>query len=408
MSAGPLQVATRENKAQENNWSKSTVIIAGPSLVTLIPMLAAPAMPLMAERFATDGDGTMFAQLVMTLPAIALILAAPIAGILAEKFGRRAIMLCGLGMFALSGGAALVLDHPSALIASRLLLGAAGGVILTGSLALAGDYPAGGPRERLLGFIVAGSSIMAVVALVGGGYMVARWGWRMPFSLYLLGLPVLLMAAFSLKPHRHPRYETDHLPSPIRTLWPIYLLASMLTVGMFMPSIQGPFLLLRHGINSAGVQSLIIAACSLVAALSAASYGVIGRYLNSPGVLLMTALCFGAGALGMSMAHDGMTIAMASAVMGIGAGLVEATCATLIMARVPLAMRSRALGLLLSAIFFGQFLNPWVVGPLRALFGIDGAFRAIGVLFFLLALAIATGKIVPGRMRIQPQQTQPT
>jgi len=403
MSVGALHI-----RAQDNTWEKSAVIIAGPSLVTLIPMLAAPAMPLMAARFSSGGDGTLFAQLVMTLPAIALILAAPIAGILAEKLGRRMIMLCGLGVFALSGGAALILDHPLALIASRLILGAAGGVILTGSLALAGDYPAGGPRERLLGFIVAGSSVMAVVALVGGGYMVERWGWRMPFSLYLLAIPVLLMAAFNLKPHAHATPDSHHLPSPLRSLWPIYLLASMLTVGMFMPSIQGPFLLLRHGIDSAEVQSLIIAACSLVAALSAASYGVLGRYLNSPGVLLITALCFSVGAIGMSIASDAIAIGVASAVMGIGAGLVEATCATIIMAKVPVAIRSRALGLLLSAIFFGQFLNPWVVGPLRILFGIDGAFKAIGIVFFLLALAIATGKIVPGGMRIRPQHMQST
>jgi len=403
MSAEALHVAARKN-----TWVKSAVIIAGPSLVTLIPMLAAPAMPLMAARFAMGGDGTMFAQLVMTVPAVALILAAPIAGILAEKLGRRTIMLCGLGMFTLAGATALVVDHPLVLIASRLLLGAAGGVILTGSLALAGDYPAGGPRERLLGFIVAGSSVMAVLALLGGGWMVTQWGWRMPFSLYLLGLPVLLIAAFSLDRHIHAPPVTRNLPSPLSSLWPIYLLASMLTVGMFMPSIQGPFLLTLYGIDNAGIQSTIIAACSLVAALSAASYGVIGRYLNSPGVLLMTSVCFGAGALGMSIARDAMTIGAASAVMGVGAGLVEATCATIIMSRTPVAMRSRAVGLLLSAIFFGQFLNPWVVGPLRALFGIDGAFKAIGLLFFLLSLAIAAGKIVPGRMRASRQHTQST
>jgi len=401
-AAEPVQIAILEN-----TWIKSVVIISGPSLVTLIPMLAAPAMPLMAAHFGVGGDGTMFAQLVMTAPAVALILAAPIGGILAEKFGRRMIMLCGLGMFTLSGSAALALDHPFALIASRLLLGTAGGIILTGSLTLAGDYPAGGPRERLLGFIVTGSSVMAILALVGGGHMVAQWGWRMPFSLYLLGLPVLFVAIFSLRANTHNTHHTNEHSFPILTLWPIYLLASILTIGMFMPSIQGPFLLVLYGIDSSKIQSTIIAACSLIAALSAASYGFIGRYLNSPGVLLMTTLCFGVGAIGMSIARDAIAIGAASAVMGIGAGLVEATCATIIMAKVPSAMRSRAVGLLLSAIFFGQFLNPWVVGPLRILFGIDGAFKAIGILFLLLALIIATGKIVPGTIHVNRHQIHP-
>ena len=87
----------------------------------------------------------------------------------------------------------------------------------------------------------------------------------------------------------------------------------------------------------------------------------------------------------MALSHQLLPIGIASAVMGVAAGLVEATSATLILRRVPEHARGPAVGLLLSAIFLGQFLNPWVVDPLRHAYGIQGAFVAVGVAFLVLA-----------------------
>ena len=386
-----MRAATLDINAAENTVLKSIVLVAGPTMVVLIPMAAAPAMPAMAVHFAGSGNGALFAQMVMTIPAIILILAAPIAGIVSELIGRRTVMLLGFALFVLSGGAGLFVDSEWALIASRLLLGAAGGAIQTSSLALVSDYPPGGPRERLLGFMVAGSSAMAVAALTVGGHMVDLWGWRAPFTLYLAGIPVFLLAMFSIKPHSHAGGREHNLFAPVRILWPIYVLAALLTVGMFMPSIQGPFLLAQRGVASAEVQGTVAAACALVAAVSAASYGYIVRYVSPRRLLMVTAFLFGVGAIGMARVDGIVTMGSASALMGIGAGLVEASCATLIMARCSSEMRSRALGLLLSAVFFGQFLNPWIVAPLRNWFGIEGAFMAVGLLFLVLAFAIGCG-----------------
>lgn len=389
-----MRAATLEVNTAENNVLKSTVLVAGPTMVVLIPMAAAPAMPAMAAHFAGGGDGALFAQLVMTIPAVLLILVAPLAGVLAEVIGRRAVMLLGFALFVLAGGAGLIVDSQWTLIVSRLLLGAAGGAIQTSSLSLVSDYPSGGPRERLLGFMVAGSSVMAVAALTVGGHMVDLWGWRAPFLLYLAGIPAFFLAIFSVKSHLHSSSREHNLLAPIRVLWPVYLLAALFTVGMFMPSIQGPFLLEQRGIRSAEVQGSVAAACALIAAISAASYGFLVRYISPRSLLMITAALFGIGAIGMATLNGVIPIGGASAMMGIGAGLVEATCATIIMARAPSEMRSRALGLLLGAIFFGQFLNPWLVAPLRSCFGIGGAFIAIGCFFIALAVVIACGAVL--------------
>ena len=380
----------------EHDLGKACIVIAGPTLVTLIPMAAAPALPAMAAKFAPSfgGDGALFAQLVMTVPALMLILAAPLAGILCERIGRRAVLLASLLLFTVTGAGALITPDAMSLMVCRVLLGIAGGGMLTVCLSLAADFPEGGPRERLLGFAVAGASSLAALVLVGGGRLVDELGWRAPFAFYLLGIPALLVASIAVR--RDAASDGGRAPAVgtwLRPLWWLYLTAVVLSIGMFMPSIQGPFLLVTEGITSAETQGTVAAACSVVAALSSASFGWLVRIIRPSGILVLIACCFGAGGLVMALSHGVLTIGAGSALMGVAAGLVEATSATVILSRVSEHSRAPAVGLLLSAIFLGQFLNPWAVDPLRSAFGIHGAFIAVAVAFLAMAVVLAVGHV---------------
>jgi MFS family permease len=367
--------------------AKAATVLCGPTLVTLIPMGAAPALPAMAQHFGgvAGHDGAFFAQLVMTLPAAAMICAAPLVGMFVERRGRRSTLILAFLLFALAGMAALVLPDAWSLLASRLLLGCAGGAILTICLALAGDFPEGGVRERLLGFAVAGASGLAALMMVGGGGLVDQLGWRAPFAAYALGLPAALLAWAAVRDERSPTAALSGLTKPLLQLWPLYGTAVLLAIAMFMPAIQGGFLMQAEGVTSAATQGLVAAACAVVATLSSASFGWLVGWLRPVRLLAVLGLLFGAGALLMAAGHGLPAVAGGAAVMGVAAGLVEATMATIILARTPVPMHSRAMGLLLSAIFLGQFLNPWAVDPLRQRFGIHGAFVGVGVV--LLALA---------------------
>ncbi len=181
----PAEAANGQARAR--TW----VVILGPSLVSFVPMAMAPALPRMAEHFAGERDGALFAQLVMTVPAVLLIVSATLAGMLAERIGRRRVLIAALLLFILAGTAGLYAPDANTLIASRLLLGLAGGAVLTSSLSLAGDFPEGGARERVLGFAGAGGAAGAIVALNAGGSLVDAFGWRGPFALYALGLVAL-------------------------------------------------------------------------------------------------------------------------------------------------------------------------------------------------------------------------
>ena len=156
---------TQRPRTIAEDRARTWVVILGPSL---------------AEHFAGQRDGALFAQLVMTVPAVLLIVSATLAGLIAERIGRRRVLVAALVLFVLAGTAGLYAPDATTLIASRLLLGLAGGAVLTSSLSLAGDFPEGGARERVLGFAGAGGAAGAIVALNAGGWLVDTAGWRGP------------------------------------------------------------------------------------------------------------------------------------------------------------------------------------------------------------------------------------
>ena len=378
----------------EHTAAKTFVAVAGPSLISLVPMAVAPALPAMAERFAHGGDGALFAQMVMAVPALMIIVAASLSGFLAERMGRRTVLLSALLLYALAGLACLFVPDSRTLIAARLVLGFAAGAIMTSSLSLVADFPPGPVRDRVLGFASAGAAFMAVLALTLGGVLVEAFGWRGPFILYALSLPILAVAVHAVQSQvRSPSDPKAGRRRVLPLLWPVYLLTLVLTVGLFMPGIQGPFLLQVEGITNAATQGMILASYSLTAAVVAACYGRIAGMLSMRARIAVAALGLGLGGMAMALLHGGpLTLALGCAITGAGAGLVEPVTVSLVLQRAPVALQTRAIGLLLSAVFLGQFLNPLVVNPLRSSLGIHGAFIAVGVVFLALsALALLGG-----------------
>lgn len=371
----------------------AAVCIGGPALVSLIPMAAAPAMPAMASRFAAGGDGQLFAQMIMTAPAVMLIIAAPIAGMIAARFGRRVTLLASLILYVIGGAGVLLIDSSTSLIALRLLLGVAGGGLLTASLALIGEHFEDEARERVLGYATSVSSLVAAGALMFGGALVDWLGWRAPFGLYLLGVPIFFAAWTVIRPsvrvvREDLADEVGHV-GQLAPMLPYYLLLMLLTVGMFTPAIQVGFVLEARGTTSAALQGTIIAATSLVAMVSAGGYGFLRRWLSVHAVLAADALSMGIGILVIGFAPSAPVIVLGCAIVGIGAGMSEPAIASLIFDRTPAWVHALAMGLIVSALNLGQFVNPLVMAPLRVHFGVHVAFAALGTTLTMVALFIA-------------------
>jgi MFS family permease len=139
----------------------------------------------------------------------------------------------------------------------------------------------------------------------------------------------------------------------------------------------------------------IVSASSIVAIFAAAFYGSIRRVFGLTSVLALIMASFGAGIFLMAVLPGAAKI-IGSAIVGVGAGCAEATIASAILLKSPDRVHGRALGVMVSALFLGQWLNPWVFAPVRGAIGLYGAFVAVGVAFALLAAALLAWRVWRG------------
>lgn len=374
---------------RDAGWLVAAVCIAGPALVALIPMAAAPALVAMAQHFGANADSQLFSQIVMTLPAAMLVASAPVAGWLAGRIGQRAVLLASLVLYIIGGAGVLLVDSRSALLVLRLLLGIAGGGVLTSCLGLIGDHFSGHRRERVLGYATSVSSLLAGLALIYGGRLVDLGGWQAPFALYLLGVPTLLVSWFVIRNAAlAPEDAAEKGVAAARDLahvWPYYALLILLTLGMFTPSIQGGFVLAARGMGSAETIGAVIASTSFVAMITAWAFGYLRRWIGLHGFLVLDALSMGCGILLIGLSSEVWMVFLGCALVGIGAGMSEPATASLLFRRTGPAVHALAMGLIVSALNAGQFLNPLLFDPLRRGMGVSGAFVALGLVFLVVA-----------------------
>jgi MFS family permease len=116
-------------------------------------------------------------------------------GSLADKFGRRLILLFGIGIFVAASFRAGFADSGEALIFARVLQGIGGAMVLPTSLSLVNANFTG--KERGIAFAVWGSTIGAMVAVgpVIGGWLATNLSWNWAF---LVNVPIGLLIMLGL------------------------------------------------------------------------------------------------------------------------------------------------------------------------------------------------------------------
>jgi EmrB/QacA subfamily drug resistance transporter len=169
---------------------------------------------------ASTGEAERASWIVVSY-LIASTVAAPIYGRLGDQYGRRRLMIVGIGIFMAASLLCAFCTSIEALTAARVLQGLGGGGLMTLSQALVGEAIPPRERARYQGYL-AGVGISAnAFGPVAGGFMAQHLGWQ---SIFLINLPLGLIAAvltLRLPSHPHPagRWQID--------IWGIVLFAGL-------------------------------------------------------------------------------------------------------------------------------------------------------------------------------------
>ncbi|MDB5393739.1 MAG: transporter [Rhodospirillales bacterium] len=373
-------------------WMAVGIMLSGGFMLALVVSAMSPVAALAAKYFDKNGDGDLVAQMIVTAPAIGVILGGPLCGWLIARFGSKRFLLVALAIFGVAGSAGLYLDKAAILLVTRFLLGLATSGIVTAMITMISEHFTPDARARILGYQSATGALSGVAAIFVAGELGRVGGWRAPFGLYLLAFPVLILGAIYL-PATGRRLQTVTRKAAVETgqllrLWPIYLMIIPMFVAVYMPNIQVSFLLRDDGISDPGFQGKVIMTGALFVAIAALLFGWIRKWLSSAQILMLCFVLQGVGIALMGLADGAVVTAIGCAILGSGTGISNPLISDLIVSRTSPELRSKAIGISYTARYSGDFLNPALMYPLRVTLGLHGAFIVVGVLF-LVGVAVA-------------------
>jgi len=367
-----------------------TSILAASALTIMAAAIIAPSLPAMAAAFAGAPNAAVLVKLALTITSLAIAITAPVAGALADRIGRRPLLLASLALYAVAGVSGFFITDLGPLLASRALLGVAVGGIMTAVGTIITDWFEGARRASFLALQQASASLGGVIFLPLAGAL-AEISWHAPFLLYAAGLPALALVLLTL---REPRTHSGAAASASRAskggvAWRIAgldVIALVVTTVFFMAPTQLPFSLRAFGASSV-IVGIVIAASTATGVLGALLFPRLNGRVPSAAITAVSVLALGLGWALIGTA-TGLPQVIAGVLLGgVGVGLAVPDLNHRLAALAPPAHRGRILSTLVSSIFLGQFLSPVTLQPLIGAIGIPDAFIVTGAV--LVAGAIA-------------------
>ncbi len=297
------------------------------------PLGGSLVTPLLESLTGPFGVSVAEVGLMMSVFSAPGILMIPLAGAVADRYGRKPVLIAGILLYSLPGMAIAATTDFRFVLALRFLQGMGFAGVVPVVITSVGDLYTGAEEATAQGFRFMGSGLVQVVFPPLAGVLVAL-AWYFPFLVYAIGVPIAAVVYFGLdEPHETMR--TDGGGPDVRTR--LRRLAGLLTnrrvvafvVARGLPVVSWIAFLTYNSVlvarvlgGTPGDAGLVAAVGSLVTAASASQAGRLTAHFESRLTPLAGAtLCLGAGLAGFAMAPTMVLAAAAVALEGFGFGI---------------------------------------------------------------------------------------
>ncbi|MFP4341227.1 MAG: MFS transporter [Cyclobacteriaceae bacterium] len=369
---------------------KVTLLTAA-TMTVMAGAIVSPALPQIAEHFSEHASVDLLTKLVLTLPALFIAVFSPLAGKIADRFGRLPLLLSSLILYAAGGASAYLLNDLYLILLSRAVLGISVAGVMTSTVTLAGDYYQGKERESFMGIQGAFMAMGGVIFVLMGG-LLADISWRFPFLVYLLSLPVFALSLRVLKePQRKKDKDASEGKAGLRELpakvWLVYASIFLGMILFYMVPVQIPFLLKELGVEKNSLSGVAIGVSTFFSAIASLSYHKLSHRMSFQSFFALAYLLIGIGYGFLSLSGNFTEVTLSLVVSGLGLGLLIPNTNIWLLQMLPERIRGFGMGISGTFLFIGQFMSPVAVRPLVEDFSLSAAF---GYAVFL-ALPVSVG-----------------
>ena len=185
---GLIRSAAAQSDARSHPMILAATVLAS-SMAFIDGSVVNVALPAIQAGLRADGTAAPWIMNAYLLLLGALVL---VGGAAADRFGRRLVLLIGIGVFTVASIACGAAPSVPMLIAARAAQGVGAALLTPASLAILGASFSESERGRAIGVWAAAGSVTAAAGPLLGGWLVDSLSWR---AIFLLNVPVAIAAA---------------------------------------------------------------------------------------------------------------------------------------------------------------------------------------------------------------------
>lgn len=372
--------------------SRHLLLVFGITLMVVMGVSSImPILPDLARAFDMPMSSVGMVFMAFTLPGVIL---TPVGGILADRIGRKKVLIPSLLLFALGGTACAFAQTLPALLACRFVqgIGAAPlGVLYT---TIIGDLYEGNDRMQAMGYNAGVLSLgTAIYPAVGG--LLGEIGWNVPFLLPLLAIPLCIAIARTTFPEprcgqgmgEYMRKTLHVIRSPRAvTLFALTLLTFLILYGPMVTFF--PVFADQHFQAKPSSIGFVFSIASAGTVITAVRLGTLARIVNPLRLLLISHVLYGIAMLAMPQVPSLWWALAPIFIFGLAQGLNIPNTATLLTELAPIEGRAAIMAVNGTILRLAQTVGPALFGLAYMIAGIQGVYVAGAVLAVLMALLV--------------------
>ncbi|UCE10979.1 MAG: MFS transporter [Candidatus Thorarchaeota archaeon] len=384
------------NRSLQIVFSVTLMAVLGVSSIT-------PAFPRIVQELGISTESVGLLITAFTIPGVLLTL---LLGILADRFGRKKILVPGLLLFGVAGSLCFLASDFDILLVLRFFQGIGAASLGSLNVTIIGDLFSGADRNAAMGYNASVLSIgTAGYPAIGG--LLATIGWNFPFLLPSFAVPIGLIVLFSLD-SPEPK-APEQMTAYLRGAW--HEIKNPLVIGLFFAStmtfvvLYGPymtyipiFLDSSFGVSSF-IIGLVMSAASVITAVVSSQMPKLTRVTSTVWLVRASFILFGVSLLLVPLVTNIWTILLPVMIVGAAIGINIPSVHTLLAGQASLENRGAVMSLNGMVLRLGQSIGPVLSGALYVQWGLDLLF-IIGALLALVAFILLLTILSPPRESI--------
>ncbi len=358
-----------------------------------------PAFPGIIRELGVSAQEIGMLIAFFTFPGVLL---TPFLGFFADRYGRKRILIPSLFLFGIAGGACAFTRDFQTLLLLRVFQGIGAASLGSLNVTIIGDIYSGKERAKAMGYNASVLSIgTASYPAIGGG--LAMFGWRYPFLLPLLAIPLGLIVLFSLK---NPETRNDEriieqivngfkgmMNRQVLIIFTAFVTLFLILYGTCLTFIP---IFMADSFNASSIEiGMAFTVMSFITAVTSSQIGRINSRFEEHVIFRFAFLLYGVAVFIIPFMPGIWFMIIPMTIFGIGHGLNIPCLQTILAGLAPVEHRATFMSINGMVLRLGQTLGPPVMGYFFSIWGIKAPFyagAALGAFMFLIGFMMKSRK----------------